>query len=424
MSEICTVPVPGLVAAGNYHRLAVTPEGGVLAWGDNSDGQAGNDTPWREEWAAPVVGLPEGSPVVAVAAGPFHSLALGADGTAYGWGYNSSGQLGDGSVDKRPHPARVDGLPAGTRLTAVSTGKDHTAAVDGDGRGWAWGANGYYGQLGDGTLEQRLLPVQVAGLPGGTRLTGVAAGHGFTVAVDQDGRVWAWGTDFEGQLGDGWACDRRPVPAPVEGPWAGRTRIVQVAAGIAHGVALGEDGRVYGWGRNTFGQLGDGTREYRPCPVRAVGLPPDVRMVQVAAGASHTVAIDQSGRVWAWGSDQDGALGEAMGPKGPSGMDLVEAALQAAGLGSLEDLPPGPARSGAIRLAAVNAGRAAAAANAESDSVEGAKLVPGLARLLPDGARAVSVAAGLNVTLAMSASGEIAGAGREPVVGTPRPQPE
>jgi alpha-tubulin suppressor-like RCC1 family protein len=113
-------------------------------------------------------------------------------GKAYTWGNNSSGQLGDGTTADHPNPVEVTGFPAGTALAGVAAGQTFTVAVTAAGKVYGWG-NNQNGQLGDGTTADRLSPVEVTGFPAGTRITAVAGGYDHAVAVSSEGKVYAWG---------------------------------------------------------------------------------------------------------------------------------------------------------------------------------------------------------------------------------------
>jgi alpha-tubulin suppressor-like RCC1 family protein len=191
------------IAAGGAHSLALKSDGTVWAWGYNGYGQLGDGTTSSRSLPVPVSGL---SGVTAIAAGnngyiTTHSLALKSDGTVWAWGYNNYGQLGDNSTTARNSPTQVlsaVGQPF-TSVTAIAAGGGHSLALKADGTAWAWGYN-YYGQLGDGSTTARGLPVQ---LPGLTGVTAIAAGDNHSLAASTDGTEWAWGSGGHGRLGNG-----------------------------------------------------------------------------------------------------------------------------------------------------------------------------------------------------------------------------
>ena len=237
--------------------------------------------------------------MAATAGGGGHCVAAKADGTVWAWGYNASGQLGDGTTIERHAPVQVSGLSG---VAAVACGLANSLAVKSDGTVWAWG-NNYYGQLGDGTTTERHAPVQVSGLLG---VAAVAGGDQHSLAVKFDGTVWAWGYNYCGQLGDGTTTQRN---APVQVP--GLSDVVAVACGSSHSLAVKSDGTVWAWGYNEFGQAGGGTsgswEEYQLSPVQVSGLSD---AVAVAGGDWHSLAVKSDGTVWAWGDNGDGQLGD------------------------------------------------------------------------------------------------------------------
>lgn len=261
------------------------------------------------------------------ATGSGHIVALKSDGTVWTWGGNGSGQLGDGSTNDRVAPMQVTGL---TSVVAVAAGSSHSAAVKSDGTVWTWGANGT-GQLGDGTISNRLLPVQVTGITG---IVDIVAGSGHTMALKSDGTVWAWGTNVAGQLGDGTTTQRN---APVQiGTLA---NVAFLAAGTDHSVAVKADGSVWSWGKNDAGQTGDGTTSNRSTPAQVAGL---ASIIEAAAGTSHTMALKTDGTVWTWGSNASGQLGD--------GTTTQRAApVQASGLTGISTIAAGSDHSVAIK---------------------------------------------------------------------------
>ncbi|HYO57135.1 hypothetical protein [Archangium sp.] len=180
---------------------------------------------------------------------------------------------------------------------AVAVGHAHTLALKQDGTVWAWGYN--YGHLGDGTTTERPTPVQVVGLSG---VKAIGAGSYHSMALRQDGTVWTWGYNGSGQLGDGTTTDHY-TPAMVPG----LNGVIAIAAGGSFSLAVKQDGTVWAWGDNWTGPLGDGTETTRLSPVRVLNLN---GVKAVAAGINHSVALKQDGTVWTWGRNSLGELGD------------------------------------------------------------------------------------------------------------------
>jgi alpha-tubulin suppressor-like RCC1 family protein len=290
--------------ATSNHTVYVKNDGTVWTWGSNSNGQLGDGTTADKLAPLQVSSL---TGVRAIAAGSAHSVALKADGTVWVWGSNSNGQLGDGTTIDKLTPVPVSNLAG---ITAIAAGSAHTLALKNDGTVWAWGSNSN-GQLGDGTTTQRLNPVQVSILAG---IVAIAAGNSHSlalrniIALQNDVTVWAWGSNNRGQLGDGTIVDKW-IPIQV----FGITGVSDIAAGSFHSVALRNifnltnDGTVWAWGSNSNGQLGDGTIVDKFIPTMVSGLS---LMTTVAAGFNHTIALRNNDTTWTWGGNSNGQLGD------------------------------------------------------------------------------------------------------------------
>ncbi len=236
---------------------------------------------------------------VAIAAGGYHTCALTGGGAVKCWGYNSAGQLGDGTRTDRTTPVDVLGLASG--VTAISAGYYHTCALMRLGGVKCWGANDF-GQLGDGTHTSSATPVDAVGLA--TSVTAISAGGVSTCALTNADAVWCWGNNSAGQLGDG---TRTPssVPVAVSGLASG---VETIAAGPDHACAVVGGGGVKCWGNNGGGQLGDGTHTTSATPVDVLGLASGVEAI--AMGYGHTCALTAAGGVRCWGGNYSGQLGD------------------------------------------------------------------------------------------------------------------
>lgn len=193
------------VASGAYHSMVLLSQGRAWAWGKNSSGQLGDASNENNPSPNIVVLLLN---AVGLAGGGGHSLAVKADGTVMAWGANTFGQLGDGTAKDRNVPVKVESL---TDVVSVAGGNAHSLALKSNGWVWAWGYNND-GQLGNGTFNNfRYTPGLVNSL---SSVESVACGSMHSLAMKSDGTVWAWGNNVQGQLGDG-TMDYRALPVRV-----------------------------------------------------------------------------------------------------------------------------------------------------------------------------------------------------------------
>ncbi|WAS89456.1 MULTISPECIES: RCC1 domain-containing protein [unclassified Corallococcus] len=285
------------VAAGIAHSLALDMTGNVWVWGQNGNGQAGLGSIGGTLLVPTRVGTLSG--IQSISANGNFSLALGTDGRLWAWGQNTSGQIGIGLISAaEPIPSEVLGLPA---VRAMAAGVNHALALDEDGKVWGWGLN-TSGQVGLGTISPTVLnPTQVAGVPQGTAL---AAGAAHSLLVDEQfGNVWAWGQNAFGQVGTG-SISSTPVtaPHPVDGVFA----VTALVAGHNSSFAIIGNGLAKAWGHNASGQLGNGTVVTSASPVSVTGV---VDATALAAGAQHALALRSGCPVWAWGNNGQGQLG-------------------------------------------------------------------------------------------------------------------
>lgn len=288
------------VAVGAGHSLALRSDGSVWAWGNNARGELGQGAPSGLSNPSPLQ-VPGITGVMAVAGGHDHSVALRSDGTVWTWGDNGRGQLGIGTVG--PPVASPGQVPGLTGVTAIAAGDRHTLAIRNDGSVWMWGANDY-GVKGDGTSGATPVssPVQVPNLTG---IRAVSAGADSCLALRDDGTVWAWGRNEAAQLGTG-AATASPILVPTR--VSTLTAVTAIAAGATHALALRDDGTVWGWGSNVDGEQGNGTRSNTPTPgpVRIAALD---GVAAITAGWHHSVALRREGILLAWGGNTRGEVG-------------------------------------------------------------------------------------------------------------------
>ncbi len=281
------------ISAGRRHTCALLSTGGVKCWGWNVVNALGDGTYTDRYTPTYVSGLSSG--VSAIVAGLNHTCALLSTGAVKWWGWNSNGQLGDGTSTDKTTPTDVSGLSSG--VSAIAAGDTHTCALLSTGRVKCWGS-GDVGQLGDGTGGHQTTPVTVSGL---TDASAISAGVFHTCALRSTGAVMCWGFNNWGQIGDGEATQRN-TPVPVFGLSSG---VTAVTAGYGHTCALLSSGAVKCWGDNTKGVLGDRSITQRLTPVDVWNL----TGVSAITAEKHTCALLSSGAVKCWGENDWGALG-------------------------------------------------------------------------------------------------------------------
>ena len=345
-----------MVSTFSGHTLALKANGTVSGWGESGGGQLGNQYVALPYQNSPVDIYLNGNNdpldhIVMVATGDRHSLALRDDGTVYAWGANRNGQVGSGTTAEATvyYPIKVVG-PDGTgeldNIVAIASGANHSLALTADGEVYAWGSN-IYGQLGNGENSESAdndatsVPQKVLAPNMLTYLTGIvqiAAGGNFSLALAADGTVYTWGNNQGSQLGNGQNGSSMPfsnVPTMVQGTneMTNRGRqydAVEIAAG---GQALSTEGTtttqvqdhamlltvgmndqtsLYGWGRNSHGELGvttsEGSESANPIEVQW-GVQQVTNVVSISAGADHTAAVTADGRAYTWGYNISHQLG-------------------------------------------------------------------------------------------------------------------
>jgi alpha-tubulin suppressor-like RCC1 family protein len=280
---------------------SAAPAGWAFAWGYNNVGQLGDGTTTTS--LTPVgVNLPAGTTVTAVSGGVDHSLALTSTGQVLAWGDNTYGELGNGTNTSSSTPVAVS-LPSGTTVTAIAGATIFSLALTSSGQVLAWGFNGQ-GQLGNGTTTNSSTPVSVS-LPSGTTVTAIAGFGHHGMARTSTGQVLAWGFNGDGELGNGTLISSS-TPVAVSLPSG--TTVTAIGAGSNHSLAVTSTGQVLAWGFNNAGQLGTGTTLPSTTPV-LVSLPNGTSASAVAGGYSHSLALTSTGQVLAWGYNLDGELG-------------------------------------------------------------------------------------------------------------------
>jgi alpha-tubulin suppressor-like RCC1 family protein len=313
------------IAAGQFYTLALRSDGRLWSWGRNDYGQLGLRDTTSPYISFPAlieydIAWNVFANITALSAGYTHCIALKNNGSLWSWGSNNYGQLGLGDTSLTATPYPVTGTTsAGFDLdwSSVAAGNSFTVALKSNNTLWAWGFN-MSGQLGDGSTDinpstsKKTIPTQI-----GTESDwfSISAGNIHTIALKLNQTLWVWGGNDSGQLGDGTTDNRNtPMQIGTESNWN------NISAGYSHTIGIktnnppaGEAGTLWAWGRNDSGQLGDGTNDTRYTP-RQVGSESD--WVISSAGGFHTIARKTNNTLWAWGQNDYGQLG--LGDSGSS----------------------------------------------------------------------------------------------------------
>lgn len=280
----------GSIDGGIDHAMAKKTDGSLWCWGTNTNGQIGDGTTNN---ALQPVQIMTGSSWQTFYAGRQNSMAIRSDGTLWAWGSNNRGQLGDGTTISSVTPVQIGG---DTNWKNIACGA-HSLGLKQDNQLLSWGIN-QDGELGNGSWWPQPLSTNLE------TVKSFSGGTDFMVAVRQNGTLWSAGTNTDGKLGLGYAVNvivREPEQIGGDSDW------MMISAGLHHTVALKQNGTLWAWGRNVEGQLGNGTNTSESIPVQ-VGT--DTSWKRIYSGSTHTLAIKLDGSLWAWGSNGNGELGD------------------------------------------------------------------------------------------------------------------
>ena len=266
------------VVSGHLYSIVLTSESRMLIWGSNSRGELGIGTSDHDDHFSPIditshfsLGFDE--VIVDVLAGDSHTAVITSEGRIFTWGYNTYGNLGDGTTTDKNTPTDITNhfsLFPGEKIVKASVYSKHSAAVTSLGRVFTWGYNAY-GQLGDGTTETRLLPIEITNqinISMEDKIINVQVGNGYSGVITSEGRIFTWGLNSSGKLGDGTHVNKS-IPTEItfqfnlnEGEFFKDLILAEYDSS-----AVTSEGRIFTWGENSNGQLGDGTTETRISPI-------------------------------------------------------------------------------------------------------------------------------------------------------------
>ncbi len=284
------------ISVGYDHTLALMSNGTVKAWGNNDYGQLAVIDRIEPSFAQlEVKGLDK---VIAIAAGYKYSLALKSDGTVLQWGST----LGESEDYVYPSPTKINDLQD---VIQIYSSFSRSYAVKGDGTLWAWG-DGNIGALGEGGRFVTVQPIQILGME---NVANIAIGVSSTTLLKTDGTVWTWGSNMFGELGNGetgFGIGDQSKDVLIPFQLKELNHITQISSGYSHTLALSSEGKVWTWGENSYGQLGNGGTENQLIPIELkVSWPVKI----VVASRTHSYILNQNGDISGWGDNLRGALG-------------------------------------------------------------------------------------------------------------------
>lgn len=324
------------ISAGGSFTVALVEEKTVYAWGNNKWGQLGNGS--INDCIRPVditdgFNIRNGEEVVDIFTSFRSAYLLTTEGRLFSWGNNDHGQLGDGTNIDKSYPKEITSrfcLLDGEKILNVNTGGFHCLLITSFGRFFSWG-NNEYGQLGDGSNINKNIPVDITSeflLKNDEKLENVYVGLGHSMLTTSLGRIYSWGNNEYGQLGDGTTTKKnKPTDITSDFNFMDNEKVHNVSIGSLHSLIVTTNGRIFAFGNNDSGQLGDATTKVRFKPVDITShfnAEPDEKIVLIKAGRNHSLALTSLGKVFSWGNNKNGQLGIAgyiTGTTGP--MDIT-----------------------------------------------------------------------------------------------------
>lgn len=233
-----------------------------------------------------------------ISTGGEYNLAIDNEGNIWSWGFNYYGQLGDGTKVDKISPVQIT---TETKFKEVSAGNgyDHSLAIDEEGNIWSWGCN-KNGQLGNGTTTDSYNPKQITT---GTKFIKIEAGECISFAIDENRDLWGWGWNRWGQLGYETE-DIKNIPTKLNL----NIKVKEISAKYLHNLLIDTEGNLWSWGRNGNGQVGNGKKE--DSVKKPIQILQGTKFSKIATGIYYSLALDTNGRLWSWGRNDDGQLGD------------------------------------------------------------------------------------------------------------------
>jgi uncharacterized repeat protein (TIGR02543 family) len=324
------------LSLGSAHSAALTSLGRVYTWGNNLYGRLGDGTTTQRNTPVEITsqfGLNEGESISSICLGGLHSSAISSSGRVLMWGHNDYGEIGDGTVINRLAPVDITSqfsLGVDETIISMSLAYSHSSAISSLGKVFTWGNNAF-GRLGDGTEVNKSLPTEITSnfyLSEGDTIVHIYISGASSAALSSFGSVFTWGYNVYGKLGDGTEV-KKSLPTEITsnfGLSVGET-ITNISIGENHSSAISSLNRVFMWGGNAHGQLGDGTTTPRLTPIEITnkfGLESGENIDRVVSGVNHSIALSSFNRVFSWGNNEYGGLGDGTTIQRNSPTDITE----------------------------------------------------------------------------------------------------
>lgn len=302
------------IAAGGNHTCALTADGKAYCWGENGNGELGNNSTTDALVPAEVdtTALTTSKVFVEIVAGRTHTCGRMIDSHIYCWGNAVDGRLGGtyGSDQLTPVSVKIGATPL-KNIVSLYAGRNHSCGLTADGKAMCWGQQSSDGRLGNNATTSSADPVavDVSALLGKRSLKQISSGTSNSCAVNTQGRVYCWGHGDDGQNGNSFSDYLTPQEIVTTG--TGGSLFTKVAVGGQHACGLSTEGKVYCWGENGEGQLGNGGNADNPTPaiVDTSTIVPFLGFKDISAGTSHTCGLHADGKIYCWGYGFFGQLG-------------------------------------------------------------------------------------------------------------------